>query len=514
MSSTQQNTARIAKNTGYLYLRMILVTLVNLYASRVVLQALGFEDFGIYNVIASVIVFFSFFNHALKNATTRFLSVEMGKNDQEGLQRTYSMAINLHILLALAIFVLMEIAGVWFINHHLTIAANRLTAANWVFQFSLVTFMLSTLQIPLESSIIAHERMDFFAIISVFESIGKLGMAFLLTVSPIDRLIAYGGMMMGIALILFVGYIVYCSIRLRDCRYIRYWNQSHIYQFGAYSGWSLLVNTADVVVMQGRAILFNMFLGVIANAALGIANQVFNALAMFARNFAAAFNPQIYKSYAAGDNKYFMQLIFSTSKISYYLLLLPLLPLMINLPFVLDLWLGDWPELTTWYIAGMLLFEVFDAFQAPLWNAIFATGNIKTHQIIMAVIKFAILPLSWLALYLGDNGIDALLIWGLGNAVCATVRIIYAKGFLHLDIMNYTKDVIGKIVLVTLLAAPVPALIVWRLGQGWVSFCTTTVLSVILICVCAYFAGLNEEEKQMVKAMPIVQKLMKKHSDE
>lgn len=501
MNHTQQNTKRIAKNTGYLYLRMILVTIVNLYTSRVVLQTLGFEDFGIYNVVASVVVFFSFFNYALKNATTRFLSVEMGKGDLPGLQRTYSMAINLHWIMATVVFVLLEIGGVWFINHHLTIAPERLTAANWVFQFSLITFVLSTIQIPYDASILAHERMDFYALISIFEAFGKLGMAYLLMISPIDRLIAYGGMMMGIAMVVFTGYAVYCGVRLKDCRYVRYWDRNQIVRFGAYSGWSLLVNTADVVVIQGRAILFNMFLGVIANAALGIANQVYNALAMFARNFASAFNPQIYKSYAAGDQAYFMQLIFSTSKISYYLLLLPLLPLLVNLPFVLQIWLGAYPDITPWYITAMMVFAVFDAFQAPLWNGFFATGNIKTHQILMAVIKILVLPLSWLVLYGGDNGIWALLVWGFGNVTCAIVRTVYAKSFLQLDLWLYIKDVVGRIVLVSLLAAPLPAYIVYRFGQGWVSLGLSTAASLALIGLFAYLVGLNREEKQMIKKM-------------
>lgn len=501
MSETQRNTTLIAKNTGYLYLRMILVTLVNLYTSRIVLQTLGFEDFGIYNVVASVIVFFSFFNYALKNATTRFLSVEIGKGDMEGLKRTYSMAINLHLLLAAAIFVLLEAGGVWFINHHLSIAPERLTAANWVFQFSLLTFVLSTIQIPFDASIIAHERMDFYALISIFEAVGKLGLAFLLIICPFDRLIAYGAMMLGIALIVFIGYAVYCRARLTECRYIRFWDKTQIYRFGAYSGWSLLVNTSDVVVIQGRAILFNQFLGVIANAALGIASQVFNALAMFARNFASAFNPQIYKSYAAGDRDYFMRLIFSTSKLSYYLLLLPLLPLLVNLPFVLHIWLGDYPQITPLYIAAMMLFAVFDAFQAPLWNAIFATGDIKVHQTMMFCIKILVLPLTWLALYLGDNGVWALLIWGLGNVTCAAVRILYAKHFIRLDVKHYVSDVIGRILLVSVLSAPLPIWIVYRLGQGWISLLLTTLASIVLIGLTAYLAGLNAAEKQMVKKM-------------
>lgn len=510
MSDNTQNTQRIARNTGYLYLRMIIVTLVNLYTSRIVLQTLGFEDFGIYNVVASIIVFFSFFNNALKNATTRYLSFEIGSGNRLRLNQTYSMAINLHLLLALMLSILLEIGGVWFLNSHLDISAERLSAANYVFQFSLLTFCISMLQIPFDSCIIAHERMNFYAIISIFEAVGKLGLAFLLIISPIDKLITYGAGMMIVALVVFVGYWLYCVTRIRECRYIRFWDKKLITNFASYSGWSLLVNTSDVVVIQGRAVLFNMFLGVIANAALGVASQVYSALAMFARNFASAFNPQIYKSYAAGDKTYFMQLIFSTSKISYYLLMLPLLPLLINLPFVLELWLGKYPPLAPAYTAAMMLFAIFDAFQAPLWNAIFATGNIRTHQIIMAIIKFIVLPITWIVLYLGDNGVWAILVWGVGNVVCAVVRIVYAKGFIQLPIIDYLKTVCVSILLVTLFTIPLPyALVVW-LGQGWSALIISTLLSCILLCFFAYTIGLNTTEKQQLQQMPIVKHLFKK----
>ena len=510
MSTEQQNSIRIAKNTGYLYLRMILVTLVNLYTSRIVLQTLGFEDFGIYNVIASIIVFFSFFNNALKNASTRFLSVEIGANNSTGINQTYSMAINLHLVLALILFVVLEPIGIWWINYHLVISPDRIVAANWVFQFSLITFVFSLIQIPFDSTIIANERMDFYAIISIIEAIGKLGVAFLLIISPIDKLILYAALMMMVAILVFCGYAGYCATKITNCNYIRYWNKEHIHKFSAYSGWSLLVNTSDVMVIQGRAVLFNLFLGVVANAALGIANQVYNALAMFARNFASAFNPQIYKSYAANNRKYFMQLIFSTSKISYYLLMLPLIPLLINLPFVLELWLGKYPEHTTAYIAAMMLFAIFDALQAPLWNAIFATGNIRTHQIMAATIKILVLPLTWLALKWGDNGFYAILIWGLGNVVCAIARTIYSKGFLGLNIAHYCLDVIGRTLLVTILTIPLPIWLAYHFGQGWTALLSTTIISIILLIFFAYTLGMNKDEQNMIKNIPLVQRITAK----
>ncbi len=510
MSTEQQNSIRIAKNTGYLYLRMILVTLVNLYTSRIVLQSLGFDDFGIYNVIASIIVFFSFFNNALKNATTRFMSVEIGANNTDGINQTYSMAINLHIVMAAILFVILEPISIWWINSHLVLPLERLVAANWVFQFSLITFVISIIQIPFDSTIIANERMDFYALISIIEALGKLSVAFLLIVSPFDKLILYAALMMAVAALIFCGYFGYCATKIKNCAYIRYWNKYHIRKFTSYSGWSLLVNTSDVVVIQGRAIFFNLFLGVVANAALGIANQVFNALAMFARNFASAFNPQIYKSYATNNHKYFMQLIFSTSKISYYLLMLPLIPLLINLPFVLEIWLGKYPERTTIYIATMMLFAIFDALQAPLWNAIFATGNIRTHQIMSAAIKILVLPATWLILKLGDNGFYAILAWSIGNIVCAIARTIYSKGFLGLNIGRYCLDVFGRTLLVTILTVPLPLWLIFKLGQGWTSLCTTTAISIALLSFFALTIGLNKEERNMLASIPFVKRLTAK----
>ena len=508
MTDHQQNSARIARNTVYLYLRMIVVTLVSLYTSRIVLNTLGFDDFGIYNVVGSVVVFFSFFRNALRNATTRYISVELGKNDAKRAGEIFSMAVNMHIILGLLIALLLETVGVWVINTQLVIAPERLAAANWVFQFTIITFLASLIQIPLDSSIIAHERMGFYAVISLIEAGCKLGIALLLTLSPIDKLISYSGLLAMLALLVLAGYALYNRIALSDCRYTNYWDKQVIKNYVSYSGWSLLVNASDVGVTQGQAVLFNRFLGTIANSALGIAGQVYNAVSMFARNFASAFTPQIYKSYANGDRQYFTALLFSTSKLSYYLLLFPLIPLMLNLPFVLHIWLGAYPPLTPWYVAGMMLFEVFDSFQAPLWNAIFATGNIKHHQIMMAAIKLSVLPLTWLALHLGDNGVRAVLIWGLGNVCCAIVRIIYSHWFISLDLRAYWRKVILPMAATTLLTLPLPCLLIWHCGQGWTALLLSTPLSLVLLGASIYIVGLNPQEKDLVRSLPLARHFM------
>ncbi|MCM1035566.1 MAG: MATE family efflux transporter [Paludibacter sp.] len=503
MQNNQQNTNRIARNTLYLYMRMILVTLVSLYTSRIVLQTLGVDDFGIYSVVASIIVFFSFFNNALKTTTTRYIAFELGTGNRERLKQIYSMSINCHIMLAIAVGIILEVVGVWLLNNRLNIAPERLSAANWVFQFSLLTFCVGIIQIPFDSCIIAHEKMNFYALISIVEAVGKLGVAYLLIFSHFDKLILYAALLSVIAVLVMLCYWIYCRIRLSDCSYIRFWDKSLISDFASYSGWSLLVNTTDVVVIQGRSILVNIFLGVVANAALGIAGQVYNALAMFARNFASAFNPQIYKSYAAGDKSYFMQLIFTTSKISYCLLLLPLIPLLLNLPFVLDLWLGrgTYPLITSSYICAMMLFAILDAAQAPLWNAIFATGDIRVHQIMMGIIKISVLPLTWWLLRNGDNGVWVLWVWGLGNLLCAIVRTLYAHWAIQLDLRHYLKDVVGRISIVTLLTLPLPLTITLYVQSGWMTLLLSTLLSCLLLGIFTFYIGLTGDERKYMQQL-------------
>lgn len=507
MSSQLENSKRIAKNTGYLYLRMFLVTIVNLFTSRVVLQALGFEDFGIYSVVGTLVILFSFLNVALKSASIRYMSYELGRADQQQLRRVFSMSINCHTILALLLLVVLEIAGVWFINHHLNISPERLTAANYAFHFSLLTFCISIIQTPFDACIIAHEKMNFYALISSLEAITKLAIAFLLMATPWDRLISYAALLALAALLVCGSYILYSRLSLRDCRYIRYWDKTLMRQYVGYSGWSLYVNAADAATLQGRQIFFNLFLGAIANAALGIANQVFNAVLMLCGNFAMAFNPQIIKSYAQGDRTYLTQIIHTASKCSYYLFILPTIPLLVNLRFVLDLWLSDYPPQTEMFIYAMFFFAIFDAFQSPLWNAILATGNIRTHQLIMGSLKLLVLPLTWLVLRYGDNGCWAILIWGIVNALCAAIRIAYAKHLLQLDVRLYLREVILPILKVTLLSLPVPVLCYLHAGVSWTAFFVTSILSVVIVLASVYGAGLTPAEKAFLHNLGFVQKL-------
>lgn len=507
---SEQNSQRVAKNTLYLFLRMILVMGVQLFTSRIILQTLGFEDFGIYNVVGSVVVFFSFLQAALRNATYRYLAFELGTGNNDRLRKIYSMAINSHLLLALIFFVLLEAGGVWFLNAKLNIPENRMYAANWAYQFSLITFCLGVVRTPYESNIIAHERMDFYAFLSIVEVVLRLVIVYALLLSPVDKLIMYSLLMTLVYVLLSLCYWIYCKIKFNDCKFIRCWDPDIIKQFCSYSGWSLLVNGACIVRSQCISIFFNLFLGVVANAALGIANQVISAMNSFVSNFTQAYNPQLIKSYASKDMGYFNTLIFSTSKLSYYLLFIISVPIVVNIDFVLNIWLGDYPEMTSVFIETIVLYYLIDALQSPLVTAVHATGKLKTHQIIVASIVFGMIPIAYLLLYIGLPGFWVLILNALCNLVCAVARTIYMKRLINLDLAKYMKDVVCPVSVVTMLSLPLPIYLLVSLEAGWNSFFINSIVSVVIASVVVYLIGLNQAEKNMLKRMPILNKVFKK----
>ena len=328
MTDTSANNKRIAKNTLLLYFRMLFMMAVSLYTSRVVLNALGVEDFGIYNVVGGVVAMFSMLSGSLSAAITRFITYELGKGNQENLKKIFSSSVTIQIGLAILIIVVAEAIGVWFLNMKMNIPDVRITAANWVFQFSILTFAVNLISVPYNASIIAHERMSAFAYISILEAIGKLAIVFLIVISPMDKLIFYAILMCAVALIVRLAYGVYCKRHFEECTYHFIFDRDLLKHMFGFAGWNFIGATSAVLRDQGGNVVINLFCGPAANAARGIAFQVNNAISGFVTNFMTALNPQITKSYAAGDRKYMMTLIFQGARLSFYMLLLLSLPVL------------------------------------------------------------------------------------------------------------------------------------------------------------------------------------------
>ena len=497
MSDNSQNNKRIAKNTLMLYIRMILIMLVSLYTSRVILKALGVEDFGLYNVVGGVVVLFTFINNAMVTSTQRFLNFEIGRNDIEEAQKVFSASLNIHFLIAGIFLLLAETVGLWFLNQYIQIPDGRETAANWVYQFSVIVSILNIIRSPYNAAIIAHEHMSFYAYVSIIEVILKLAIVYMVYLFA-DRLIAYAFLMMLVTLIVLGAYYVFCRKKYQICKYRFEYDKKRYLSLASFSGWSLFGSLANMGASQGINIILNMFFGVAVNAAMGIANQVNAAVYQFVSSFQTAFNPQIIKSYAAGDRTYFISLIMNTSRYSFLLLFLLALPIYICCPEILSIWLGTVPEYAVEFCRLMLLFLLIDAVQGPLWVSAQATGKIKNYQILMSVLILLNLPITYVLLVFFKNPEIALIVRVAVNFITAVARVIYLNHLYDFPIWIYMKEVIFRCLLVLLVAYPVPHLVHKMMGMTIVD----TIANILIDLVCAVsviaIVGLRSKERILI----------------
>lgn len=493
-----QRSERVAKNTGFMFIRMFLLMFIGLFTSREVLRILGVDDYGIYNLVGTIVVMFTFLQSALNNATTRFITYDLGSGIESNLKRTFSMSLNTEVILALIILLLSECIGPWFIEHKLNIPQNRINAAQIVFQISLINFLLRILLTPFNSTIIAHEKMNFFAYISILEALGQLAIVYMLTIISFDKLIVYASLQVGVTILMFLGMFIYCWKNFSETHYSFYWDNRLLKQLSKYSGWSLLVNMVDIAVIQSISIFFNIFQGVAANAALGVANQVNAKLNQFVNNFSQSYNPQIIKSYAGKDKTYFMRLIFSTSKISFFLFFGVSFPILLNINFILQLWLHTVPEDTNLFIYCIIAYSLLDSFSQPLWTSVHATGNLKVHQILMGSIKLLNIPISFLFLKLGYPVITVLIIYAILNLICCIVRIWWLSILIKLDINSYLNDVILKIIFVSIISTLIPIILFLIISDGLISLIFSIVCFYPIYFTTIYKLALNEQEKHLL----------------
>ena len=432
------NNKRIAKNTVYLYIRMFVTLIVSLYTSRIVLKYLGVEDFGIYNVIGGVIVLFSFLSNALQSSSQRFLSYEIGLGEKGNSSRVFNMSLQCLFLISIIVFVLAETVGLWFINTQLIIPGERVTASHWVYQITILTFIVSLFQVPYRANIIAHERMSFYAYLGIIDVLLKLAIAFALSVSPIDKLILYAFLLLLVNILNIVLTAVYCKRYLKIGRYNRVKDKQLFKQIMGFSGWSMISGGAVITAQQGGNFLLNIFSGVVANGAYGIANQVSSAIYSFVSNFQYAFQPQIVKQFAAKEFGALYLLMNRAAVFSYYLLLIIAVPFCVSADYVLFLWLGQVPEYASGFIILMLVYFLIDALEAPLWMLIGATGKMKVYTIWSASITVLNIPLAWLLLRLGYSVYWVFVVRAALNLLCGIIRPLYVHSLVNnFSLKNY-----------------------------------------------------------------------------
>lgn len=512
MTKSSANSKRIAKNTLLLYFRMLFLMAVSLYTSRVVLNALGVEDFGIYNVVGGVVAMFSMLSGSLSAAITRFITYELGTGDRESLKRIFSSAVTIQIGLAVLIILLAEAIGVWFLNIKMNIPDARIVAANWVFQFSILTFAINLISVPYNASIIAHERMSAFAYISILEAIEKLAIAFLIVVSPMDKLIFYAILMCAVALIVRFAYGIYCKRNFEECTYHFIFDKDLLKRMFGFAGWNFIGATSAVLRDQGGNVVINLFCGPAVNAARGIAFQVNNAISGFATNFMTALNPQITKSYATGDRDYMMTLIFQGARLSFYMLLLLSLPVLFNTHYILKLWLKTVPEHAVLFVQLVLIFAMSESISNPLITAMLATGRIRNYQLAVGGLQLMNLPVSYILLRMNMLPEVVIVVAIVISQCCLAARLLMLRGMIRLSVRKYLKKVYINVFVVTVLASVLPFLFAGRLEESFMNFVLLSLVAVICTAVTIYYVGCNKTERQFVwnKLQIITNKLNKK----
>ena len=496
-SATDKN-KRIAKNTLMLYFRMILTMLVSLYTSRIILNTLGVEDYGIYSIVGGVVSMLAVFNSAMSIATQRFLSFELGKGDLIQLRKTFNAAQIIHIGIALIVFILAETIGLWFVKNHLVMPSERMEAALWVYHFSILSFMVSIIQVPYNAAIISHEKMNIYAYVSILEVTLKLLIVFMLTWITFDKLKLYGILQFSVVLIITSIYRVYTIKNFNESKFQIVKDKNLYLTLISYSGWSLYGSIAGIAQTQGVNVLLNIFFGPVANAARGIASQVQGAVLSFISNIQVAVNPQIVKSYAEGDNEYLVTLIFRIAKLTFFLLSLIVIPIILEVDQILELWLHTVPEYTSNFTILVLILILLWPMSDPLMKGIQATGKIKQYQIITGILMFLIFVFTYLFYKLNYIAESTYIIAIVMEIVTLFVRLHIASRMLNFPIINYIKEVVLRNIIVVAMSVSFPLFIKSLMGTSLLRLVIVVFTSLIWSTVMIYFVGLDKQEKSII----------------
>lgn len=495
MPDTSANNKRIAKNTLLLYFRMIILMLVTLYTSRVVLDALGESDYGIYNVVGGVVAMFSVLSNSLSGAISRFITYELGTGNKERLARIFSTSVNIQILMALAIFVLCEVCGVWFLNEKMNIPDGRMEAANIVLQCSIATFMVNLVSVPYNATIIAHERMGVFAYISILEAGLKLLVAYLIYISTFDKLTVYALLILGIAILLRLVYGIYCGRHFSEAHYRLILDRPLLKEMTGFAGWNLFGSTAYMLNTQGVNMLINIFFGVGTNAARAIAVQVDAAVTQFVNNFMTAINPQITKSYAAGEREYLFKLVCRGTKYSFFIMYLFIVPMVLEADAILGIWLKEVPADTAVFMRLVLFSTLATLIGNPMYTAIQATGKIRRYQVQVVSVGCLVFPLSWLAYALGAPAYMTYVIFAILYFSLNFIRLATLRRLMDFPVWMFVRSVFGRIGPCSVLMFLAPGMIIVFMHPSFVRLLTVCVTSLVWSVCCIYYVGLEKEER-------------------
>lgn len=509
----QLNKTRIAKNTLLLYFRLLLTVVVGLYTSRVILDKLGVEDYGIYNVVGGIVAMMSFLNSAMVAASQRFLSYEIGTGNTKRLKKIFQTSVLIHVIIAVFILVLSETIGLWLVNNYLNIAPDRMVAANYVYQSAIGIFIVTILTVPFNSCVIAHERMNMFAYTSVLEYFLKLGICYLLGVSIFDKLITYGVLLLTVAIIVSITYIVYCRRNFIESRSTPSYDKEIFTEMFFFAGWNLFGNLGSSFKDQIINVILNVFCGTRINAARGIAIQVNGIINTLASNIAMAINPQITKQYAAGNIVQSKTLVFACARYSFFLLSVIAVPFILNIDQLLGLWLVEVPEYTSQFLIISIIVSLIYTLTGSISTAIQATGNVKVFQVGVSLIMLFEIPITYMLLRFGCNAVIAVTPTLFTNSLALIFRYKLISKYINVyGWMEYIVNTILRSLLVFILSFLLSLFLRNNLPQNITGTIVSLLQSGITVIGMVYLIGISSKEKDLVNIF-IISKLKKIHHD-
>ena len=496
MSQTVENNKRIAKNTVALYLRTLITMAVGLYTSRVVLNVLGVDDYGLYNVVGGVVAMFSILTATLSQAISRYFTFELGKNDATQLHVIFCTGVNIQLIMSIIVVVIAEIGGVWFLNSKMNIPPDRMVAANWVLQFSILSFVVSLISVPYNAAIIAHEKMKAFAYVGVLEASLKLIIAFALFISPIDKLITYGFLLVVVSVVIRIVYGNYCHKHFEECHYEFFIDKSLLAEMAKFAGLNAITCSAFMFNTQGVNILSNLFFGVAINAARGIALQVDTVIRGFVTNFTTAAKPQIIKYYSSGDYKNMFNLVCSSTKFSYYLMLIFAIPFIFEAKNILGIWLKNYPSYAPSFVQWSMFVTLIMLLGEMLYIAILATGKLKRYVLYETIITILVFPISYILFKIDLPPFVPYTLMGIAYLVLAIVRLLYLHKIVDFSVKQFAFNAFFPIILTTTLSLML-GYGIFRLvnANGFLLTFTACVLMAFAVCVSIILVGLAKSER-------------------
>lgn len=473
--------------------------LVSLYTSRVILKVLGVNDFGIYNVVCGFVSMFGFLNISMSNGTQRFFNYELGKTGIAGANKVYIASCKIQFILALFVIIVSETGGLWFLQNKMIIPDDRIYAASWIFQMAIISFTLTVMQVPFTAAVLAHEKMSLYSIVSIIDVCLRLGIVFMIKRHSGDKLIFYGILVTAVSIIAFLIYFIYCKVKFEEIKYRRIKNRNLFFEMLSFSGWNTVGSFAVVMREQGLNITLNLFFGPVVNAARGIAYQVATAVQRLIENINTAVRPQLIQSYAKDDTIRTNRLVFSTSKITLYFLYLISLPLLLEINYVLNLWLGAiFPEHTESFICIIILTSFICNLSTSLSSLVHATGKMKKYQLITSSIELLIIPLAYIAFKAGLNPESGFIISLSMMIISQIASLLIVRTLVEFSIMEYHKKVISPFLKVVIMTVGFPMIPHFLMAESFLRLVAVCVTGTIAICVSIYLTGLELREKELV----------------